>query len=103
MKATIFAKKGFTKDAKVFYRFISKLAKKDGSELTATVKFREDCGAPKPEECPLNIEFDKADANLAKKNVTAEDGSEFEVYTLWLSGWRRSAEAYVDHSLDEFE
>ena len=103
MKATVFAKKGFTKDAKTFYRFISRLQKKDGTEITATVKFREDCGAPKPEECPLNIEFTKEDANLAKKNVTTEDGRELDVYTLWLSGWSRSAEKYEDHSLDDFE
>lgn len=103
MKATIFAKKRFTADAKVFYNFISRMKKKDGEEITATVKFREDCGAPKPEDCPLNIEFNRADANIVHKNVVTKDGEEKTVYTLWLSAWKKSADVYEDHSLDDFE
>ena len=103
MKATIFAKKRTMETGKTFYSYITRLVKKDGTDLVATVKFRDECGAPRPELCPLNIEFDKAKANLAPRNYINKDGLEETGYTLWLSEWKEAAEKYVDHSMDDFE
>lgn len=104
MKVTVFGKKKTSRDGKSFIAYVARLTRKDGSELTASVKFREDCGAPKLEDCPMNIEFAKGDANLASRTYVREDtGEEGTAYTLWVSRWDPSAEVYVDHSLDDFE
>lgn len=107
MKVLVFGKKRQTKDGKSFTAYVTKMAKRDGSELTAGVKFREECGAPKLEECPCYIEVNKSDANLATRTaeITTADGEIRDVtqYTLWVSAWRKSDEVYVDHSLDEFD
>ena len=103
MKTTIFAKKKVTKEGKPFIVYVGKLMKKDGKLQTVTVKFREECGAPKEDQCPCNIEFDKADGNLADRTYIDNEGNERTAYTLWLSAWKFSDEPYVDHSLDEFE
>lgn len=102
MELTIFAKKRQTADGKkTFYNYLTTLTKKDGSELKCAVKFRESCGNPKPEDCPLNIVVDKKAANLSHKELTLETGEVYTVYTLWVSDWKKGA-AYVDHSLDDF-
>ena len=107
MKILIFSKKRQTKDGRNFTAYVTKMAKKDGSELTAGVKFREECGAPTADECPCYIEVAKENANLATKNmeVTSEDGEIRDVvqHTLWISKWEKSNEEYIDHSLDEFD
>lgn len=107
MKVLVFAKKRQTKDGRNFTAYVTKLTKKDGSELTAGVKFREECGAPNADECPLYIEVDKVNANLATRTqeITTDDGEIKDVTqnTLWVSKWTRSDEKYVDTSLDEFE
>lgn len=106
MKLLIFGKKRQTKDGKTFTAYVSKLPKKDGTELTASVKFREECGSPKLEDCPLYIEVDKTKANLATKKRDIEDEETHEIkevlsHTLWVSEWKKSNEKYVDHSLDD--
>lgn len=107
MKVLVFAKKRQTKDGKNFTAYVSRLTKKDGEEITTGVKFREECGSPKAEECPCYIEIDKANANLTTKKmeITTEDGEikEVESKTLWVSKWKTSTEKYVDTSLDDFE
>lgn len=107
MKVLIFGKKRQTKDGKAFTAYVSKLPKKDGTDLTVGVKFREECGSPKLEECPLYIEVDKKDANLDSKTreITTEDGEIKDVmsYTLWVQKWERSPEKYEDHSLDDID
>ena len=104
MKVTVFAKKRKTHDGRSFISYIGKLAKKDGSELTASIKFREDCGSPKAEDCPMIIEFTKDNANLSTRNYTDAQTGETKIsYELWVSDWFASSEVYVDHSLDEFE
>lgn len=104
MQATIFAKKMTSKDGRNFNRYITKLTKVDGSEVTMSVKFREECGEPK--NCPMNIVFNKADANFSEKVQTYIDkdtGEEKEAVqkTLWISAWTEG-EPYIDTSLDEF-
>lgn len=104
MQATIFAKKLTSKDGRAFNRYITKLTKVDGSEMTVNVKFREECGEPK--SFPCNIIFDKSEANLASKvenYIDKETGEEKTATnnTLWISGWQEG-EPYIDSSLDEF-
>ena len=106
MKLTIFAKKLTSKEGRPFAKYFSTLTKKSGEEITVQVKFREDCGAPKAEECPMNILVDKTACNYREKLQTYEDadGNE-EEYTskiLWVSAWQKG-EPYVDTSMDEFE
>lgn len=104
MKATIFAKKKKTREGRTFTAYVTRLTRKDGTEVSMSAKFREDCGQPKPEECPLIIEFDKADANIAERSYIREDtGEEAAAYTLWISAWKKSDEEYIDHSMDDFE
>lgn len=105
MNLTIFGKKKSTKEGKAFTAYVVRMKKKDGSFLTASAKFREECGQPKLEECPINIIVEKDDANLAERIYVKDEktGEEATAYTLWISKWKRSPEAYVDHSLDEFE
>ena len=103
MKINVFAKKRTTKDgSKSFYTYITKLVKKDGSTITASVKFPED-NTPKADEFPLTIEFDKADANLSTKAIENDETGEVvgESKTLWLKKFKKSA--YIDTSLEDFE
>lgn len=101
MQITIFAKKRTTKEGKPFFVYISTLTKKDGTTQTVTVKFRDECGAPKPEKCPMNIKFPREAANISSEEYTQEDGTLSTSYKLWISEWE-VGEAYVDHSLDEY-
>lgn len=103
MEITIFAKKRTTKEGKSFYNYLSTLTKIGGEKQTVSVKFREECGSPKAEECPMNIIFDKHDANLSKHEFIREDTGEAAYgYTLWLSKWAPGGE-YVDNSLDDYQ
>lgn len=103
MKIAVFAKKGKTEDGKTFDRFIGRITKKDGEEITVSIRFRDECGQPKYNECPMNIIVDKANANLTKRSYTREDTGEVcTAYTLWITAWSKG-EKYVDHSLDDFE
>lgn len=107
MKALIFAKKRKTSEGKEFYGYIATLTKKDGSEETIGCKFKEECGNPKPDSCPLYIEFDKDGGNISTKHETVvnEVGEESKVErkTLWISKYIISEEKYVDTSLDDYE
>lgn len=104
MKTTIFAKKKTTREGKPFIAYVAKLARKDGSTITASVRFREECGSPKADICPCIIEFPKDKANLSETTYTREDtGEDAVAYKLWVSEWKLSEEVYEDHSLDDFE
>lgn len=103
MTINVFAKKRTTKDgSKSFYTYITKLVKKDGSTITASVKFPED-NTPKADEFPLTITFDKADANMSSKAIENEETGEVigESHNLWLKKYTKSE--YIDTSLDDFE
>lgn len=102
MKQAIFAKKKTTREGKVFHTYLTTLKKKDGTELIVQVKFRDACGNPDPERCPMNIEIPKNKANLTSRTFTREDTGEVcEQYVLWVSEWKEGEE-YRDTSLDEF-
>ena len=103
MEITIYAKKRTTADGKTFYSYLSTLTRKDGTKQTVSVKFRDDAGNPKPENCPMNIKFDRGAANMVTRDFTREDTGETGIsYTLWVSRWEHGA-PFVDHSLDDFE
>lgn len=102
MILTVFAKKRTTNEGKVFYSYLTRLTKKDGTEITTTVKFRDTCGNPKPENCPCNIVVEKGSCNFNSKEIVNESTGEIIVSnTLWVSEWR-NGERYVDTSMDEF-
>lgn len=101
MKATIYAKMR-EKNGQKFPVFLTRLTKKDGEVITCAVKFRDDAGKPDPKKCPMNIVFDKKDANFSVKKVELSNGEPAENKTLWVSKWAEGA-AYVDTSLDDFE
>ena len=107
MKITVFAKKRTMQKedgkVKIFWNFLTTLRSKSGDEFIASVKFRDECGEPKPETCPINIEFDKRNANLTDRKYIDKEGVEQVAKTLWLSSWKESDDVYVDHSLDDFE
>jgi hypothetical protein len=103
MEIAIFAKKRTTADGKTFFSYLSTLTRKDGTKQTVSVKFRDEAGNPKPENCPMNIKFEKGSANMATREFIREDTGETGLsYTLWVSRWEPGA-PFVDHSLDDFE
>lgn len=106
MEITIFAKKRQSKDGRTFYTYLSTLTKKTtGEQVTVQVKFRQDAGQPDPHACPMNIVFDKADANYTEKlrEIENENGEKVTIHsnTLWVSKWETGS-AYVDTSMDDF-
>ena len=99
----IFAKKRTSNDGKTFYSYLTSLRRKEGSDQTVAVKFRDECGHPKPEDCPMNIIVEKGNANMSTKEFVREDTGEIGLsYTMWVSAWTKGS-AYVDHSMDEFD
>ena len=103
MEITIYAKKRTSSDGKSFFSYLSTLTRKDGTKQTVSVKFRDDCGNPKPENCPMNIKFEKGNANMTTKEFVRDDTGEVGTsYTLWVSAWEHGTQ-FVDHSLDDFE
>ena len=107
MEKTIFAKKRTSNDGKTFYNYFTKLTKKDGTEVVVQVKFRDECGSPVGANCPMNITFNKKDANYTEKEETYTDSKtqEEKVTTrriMWVSAWTEGT-PYVDTSMDEFE
>ena len=103
MEITLFAKKAQTNDGRSFYRFLSRLTRKDGTIQPVTVKFSQDCKLPKGEECPMNIKVDKANANLAENQYMDEKTGETKFsYTLWVKDYKAGS-PYVDSSLDDFD
>ena len=100
MKITVFSKKISKHDGSKFTGYVTKLKKKDGSEIYCRVRFHEGCSAPR--ECPAIIAVNKDKANLIKRHYTTED-KEYDIYTLWITDWNSTEEKYVDHSLDDFE
>lgn len=108
MELAIFAKNRTSKEGKKFTAYVTKLVKKSGEIITTGVRFREDCGAPKADECPCYILVDKANANLNTHSQLVTDPETGEertatYYTMWIKDWKKSNKIYEDHSLDDFE
>lgn len=103
MEIPVFAKKRNTKEGKVFYTYITRMTKRNGDEITATVKFREECGAPDIKKCPCNIIIHKGGCNISKEEYIVEESGEVkEKNILWVNSWENGSE-YVDRSMDEFD
>lgn len=103
MQITIFAKRRQSNEGKVFYNYLSTLTNREGVDYPVQVKFREDCGQPKADKCPMNIIFDKKNANLTHRQYTNDETGEIrQAYVLWVSEWKEGPE-YIDRSLDDFE
>ena len=100
MKITVFSKKIIRHDGSNFTGYVTKLKKKDGSEIYCRVRFRG--GRTAPRECPAIIEVEKDYANLVKTHYKNDDKA-YDIYTLWITDWIPTEEKYVDHSLDDFE
>ena len=108
MKILLFAKKRKTHDGRDFTAYVAKLEKKDGTEITTSVKFREECGSPKASECPCYIEVEKKKCNFNVNEYEIVDDDSGEVKkvtsnTLWITDWKASSEKWVDKSMDEFK
>lgn len=102
LKLAVFAKKRTTKEGKVFYSYLATLRKKTGEEEVAQIKFRDVCGNPDPEKCPINLIIPRGKANLSTREFVREDTGEIvEQKVLWVSEWTEG-EPYVDTSLDEY-
>lgn len=102
MQITVFAKKRTTKEGKVFYNYLTNLTNKTtGAVDTASVKFRESAGQPKPENCPCNIVVEREDVNLATTDIMLDDGRTITSRTLWVTAWK-PGDKYVDHSMDDY-
>jgi hypothetical protein len=102
MEISIFAKKRTAQNGTHFTGYLSTLPRKDGTNQTVSVRFRMDCGAPEPEQCPMNIVLNKGDVNLSRKDFVNKNTGEVSTgYTLWVNKWTPGS-PYVDHSLDEF-
>ena len=116
MNITLYAKKRQSSDGRTFYTYLGTLKKKDGTEERVQVKFREACGSPKGDACPCNIIVNKEDANLSERPYcvlvpTGESNENGEAIMreeertgkeLWVSKWS-FGEAFVDHSLDDYD
>lgn len=103
MQISIFAKNRTTKEGKNFVSYLSRLKKKDGTEVPVTVKFREaDCKPVPQADCPCMIDVDKSCSSLSSQKFENEKGEPGIGYTLWVGGWEYAGE-FEDHSLDDFE
>lgn len=102
MQTAIFAKKRTNSDGRVFYTFLTRLTRKDGTEVTAQVRFRDPAPQPEPDACPMNIVFERPDANFTTKDIVNEETAEVVTSnTLWIKKWTQG-EPYVDSSMDDF-
>lgn len=103
MKITVFGKKRTTADGKKFTAYFGKLTKKDGSEITTQIKFREEAGVPSTVPCV--IECEKTDMNYTEKvkkytDKETQEEKETTERTLWVA--RFNEEEYIDTSMDDF-
>lgn len=102
MKLTVFAKSMKSGEGKAFKLYLSRLMNKNtGEEISVRLNLRDDL--PRLPECPVIIEVEKKDANLAKRVLTDENGETRTYYTLWVNKYKVSDEEFVDHSLDDYE
>ena len=109
MKITIYRKTRTTKPTdgsrpKTFNVYITKLTKKNGETITATVKPTDDIKSEfdRITSFPIVVEFQKKNANLDTRIGTNKDGDFIEYHTLWLKKVD-VYEEFIDTSLDDFE
>lgn len=105
MKIAIFAITRQTKDGRKYVVYTGRIkSKSTGEQIGCRIKFTEEAREPRPADCPMYINIEKGNANLAKKYYTDEASAERKTsYTLWVKSWTVDPELYVDHSLDDYE
>lgn len=102
MLLTLYAKNRTTTQGKPFTIFLATLTRRDGSTITADVRFKQEAGTPDAKKCPVNIEVDKAACNLSTRAwQSPATGEVIDTYKLWVSTWKYSDIEYEDHSLDD--
>ena len=100
---TIFAKKAQSNDGRVFYKFLTTLTRKDGTEEKVEVKFTEAAGAPIPSTCPCNILVDKTNLNMVSRDYVDPKTGEVKIAKrMWVNAWETGS-TYVDHSMDDYD
>lgn len=104
MKIAVFSKKRQSQDGRSFYNYIGRLKKKDGTELSCGIRFRDPCVGPKPDACPCYISIEKKNANMSMRQYLDEKTGEMRfAYTLWVTEYTLLPEKWEDHSLDDFD
>lgn len=99
MEITIYGKRKKTATGQMFIVYLSRVPKKDGSELPVTVKF--ETNVQVPQQLPCNIVIEKSDAHLSSRKYRREDTGEEQLsWTLWISRYGAGS-PYVDHSMDD--
>ena len=103
MEITVFAKKRKANNGNEFYAYIARLVNKNtGEQETMSVKFKRDTQLPDPADCPMNIEIEKKDCNIATSTYTDEASAEVRISKiLWVNAWTPGS-AYEDHSMDDY-
>lgn len=99
MRVTVFSKKKTTKEGKAFETYFGTLQKKDGTEMTTEIKFRD--SVDMPDNFPSVLVTDVRNCNLSHKKKIEDDGTFKTFPVLWVAAadqW----EEYVDRSLDDF-
>ena len=88
-----------------FYNYTTRLVRKDGEVVTATVKFS-NIDPPDGASCPTSIIVPKKKMNMAIDHYEKRDpdtGDVVEVatkYILWVKEY--TITEFVDHSMDDF-
>lgn len=101
MKITVFAKERKGKDNNSFLSYLSKLTKNTGEEVTVQLKFSEECGRIKKENCPCIIEVDTSDCSYSERKVIKDD-REIINRVLWINKYTKTDETFVDTSASCF-
>lgn len=101
MKITVFAKERTGKDNNKFLTYLSKLIKKSGEEVTVQLKFSEECGRIKKENCPCIIEVDTSDCSYSERKIVKDD-REIINRVLWINKYTKTDEVFVDTSASCF-
>lgn len=102
MELTIFCKTMKKKDGGTYPRYISRLSKKNGEEVSFAVKFEQEAGQPKPENCPCIINVEKEDASYSEKKKTRDNGSTVIQREMYIKKWSKLDKEWVDNSMDAF-
>lgn len=101
MRLTIYGKNITTKNGNSFIKYTSRITDKSGKEYPVQVKFKKSCTKLTSDLLPCVIEVGKDECSLATEHYTSNEEDRI-AYTLWLSGYKVTDEAVVDHSMDEF-
>lgn len=101
MKITVFAKERKGNDNNTFVSYLSKLTKKTGEEVTVQLKFSEECGRIKKENCPCIIEAEPCDCSYSERKVIKDD-REVINRVLWINKYTKTDEVFIDTSANVF-